>query len=101
MTENNRLATAAAAIVARMMTRSNVLVLRPLSPRRKSSAPCVAIAEQMPVDEFSMLPRKGQMDFGSCSCRAEQKGEGGETREEASSALILGCISLVESEVFE
>jgi hypothetical protein len=42
-----------------------------------------------------MLPREARLLEA-----LGQKGEGGETREEASSALILGCISLVESEVF-
>jgi hypothetical protein len=52
MTEKRRLDTAAAAIVARMMTRRRDRVLFPLSPRKKTSETCEAMAEERREGEW-------------------------------------------------
>ena len=44
MTENNLLATAAAAMVSRMIRRSNPLVFRPVSPSKNILAPGMSVA---------------------------------------------------------
>ena len=71
ITLNNRLATAAAAMVQRMMMRSMPRVFRPPSPFRKGSKPMVAMfgdENGLSGGRFKPLRKTDQskMHFGSC-----------------------------------